>query len=63
MSRDIHPLPQYAFLAWCLVKAQGQLYLFPLGVKVLRLRSSVLEMLHLWVVLSAVQLVGVEENV
>jgi len=22
----IHPLPQYAFMAWCLVKAQGQLY-------------------------------------
>jgi hypothetical protein len=28
MSGDIHPLPQYAFMAWCLVKAQGQLYLF-----------------------------------
>jgi hypothetical protein len=24
----IHPLPQYAFMAWCLVKAQGQLYLY-----------------------------------
>jgi hypothetical protein len=23
-----NPLPQYAFMAWCLVKAQGQLYLF-----------------------------------
>jgi hypothetical protein len=22
------PLPQYAFMAWCLVKAQGQLYLY-----------------------------------
>jgi hypothetical protein len=28
MSVAIHPLPQYAFMAWCLVKAQGQLYLF-----------------------------------
>jgi hypothetical protein len=26
MSGAIHPLPQYAFMAWCLVKAQGQLY-------------------------------------
>jgi len=23
MSGAIHPLPQYAFMAWCLVKAQG----------------------------------------
>jgi hypothetical protein len=29
MSGVIYPLPQYAFLAWCLVKAQGQLYLYP----------------------------------
>jgi hypothetical protein len=28
MSGDIPPLPQYAFMAWCSVKAQGQLYLF-----------------------------------
>jgi len=28
MSGAIHPLPQYAFMAWYLVKAQGQLYLF-----------------------------------
>jgi hypothetical protein len=28
MNGTIHPLPQYAFMAWCLVKAQGQLYLF-----------------------------------
>jgi hypothetical protein len=27
MSGAIPPLPQYAFMAWCLVKAQGQLYL------------------------------------
>jgi hypothetical protein len=24
----LHSLPQYAFMAWCLVKAQGQLYLY-----------------------------------
>jgi hypothetical protein len=28
MSGAIHPLPQYTFMAWCLVKAQGQLYLY-----------------------------------
>jgi hypothetical protein len=29
MGGAIPPLPQYAFMMWCLVKAQGQLYLFP----------------------------------
>jgi hypothetical protein len=28
MSGAIHPFPQYAFMAWCSVKAQGQLYLY-----------------------------------
>jgi len=28
MRGDIPPLPQYAFMAWCSVKAQGQLYFF-----------------------------------
>jgi len=28
MSGAIHPLPQYAFMAWYLIKAQGQLYLY-----------------------------------
>jgi hypothetical protein len=28
MSRFIPPLPQYAFSAWCSVKAQGQIYLY-----------------------------------
>jgi hypothetical protein len=28
MSGAIHPLPQYASMAWCLVKAQGQLYYY-----------------------------------
>jgi len=28
MSGTIPPLPQYAFMAWYLVKAQGQLYPF-----------------------------------
>jgi hypothetical protein len=27
MSGAISPLPQYALMAWCSVKAQGQLYL------------------------------------
>jgi hypothetical protein len=27
MSEVIHPLPQYAFMVWCSVKAQGQLYI------------------------------------
>jgi len=26
MTGDITPLPQYAFKAWCSVKAQGQRY-------------------------------------
>jgi len=28
MSGIIHPLTQYAFMAWYLFKAQGQLYLY-----------------------------------
>jgi len=28
MSGAIHTLPQYTFMAWCLIKAQGQLYLY-----------------------------------
>jgi len=28
MRRAIPRLPEYAFMAWCSVKAQGQLYLF-----------------------------------
>jgi hypothetical protein len=28
MRGAIPPLAQYAFMAWCLVKAQGQLYLY-----------------------------------
>jgi hypothetical protein len=28
MSGAIPPLPQYAFMAWCLEKAQGQLYIY-----------------------------------
>jgi hypothetical protein len=32
MREAIPPLPQYAFMAWCSVKAQGQLYLLPLTV-------------------------------
>jgi hypothetical protein len=28
MSVAVPPLPQYTFMAWCLVKAQGQPYLY-----------------------------------
>jgi hypothetical protein len=28
MHGSILPLPQYVFMAWCSVKAQGQLYLY-----------------------------------
>jgi hypothetical protein len=28
MLGAVHPLPQYTLMAWCSVKAQGQLYLF-----------------------------------
>jgi hypothetical protein len=28
MGGAIPPLPQYAFMAWCSVKARGQLYLY-----------------------------------
>jgi hypothetical protein len=28
MGGAIPPFPQYAFMAWCLVKVQGQIYLF-----------------------------------
>jgi hypothetical protein len=33
MSGAIPPFPQYAFMAWCLVKAQGQLYLFKVDIQ------------------------------
>jgi len=32
MCWDIPPLSQYAFMAWCSVKAQGQIYLLPYGL-------------------------------
>jgi hypothetical protein len=31
MRGAILPLPQYASMAWCSVKAQGQLYVLPLS--------------------------------
>jgi hypothetical protein len=31
MSGTIPPFSQYALMAWCLVKTQGQLYLYLLG--------------------------------
>jgi hypothetical protein len=35
MRGAIPPLPQYAFLAWCSVKTQGQLHLYilPIGLR------------------------------
>jgi hypothetical protein len=36
MSRDIPPLPQYAFIAWCLVQAQGQIYFYIFKIRGLR---------------------------
>jgi hypothetical protein len=33
MNGAIPPLPQYAFMAWCSVEAQGQLYLYLLQIK------------------------------
>jgi len=36
MSGATPPLPQYAFTAWCSVKAQGQLYLLPLPANEVR---------------------------
>jgi len=35
MSGVIPPLPQYTFVVWCLVKAQGQLYLYHIPVMIL----------------------------
>jgi hypothetical protein len=34
MCGAIPPLPRYAFMAWCSVKAQGQLYLYPINIYV-----------------------------
>jgi hypothetical protein len=34
MSGNIPPLPQYAFMAWCSVKAQEQLYLLLIQEKI-----------------------------
>jgi hypothetical protein len=33
MSGAIPQLPQYAFMAWCSVETQGQLYLLPTAQK------------------------------
>jgi hypothetical protein len=34
MRGGIPPLPQYAFMAWCSVKAEGQLYFYhTLGIR------------------------------
>jgi len=43
MSGAIPPLPQYAFMAWCLVKAHGQLYLYLLPFEVYVIFSQILQ--------------------
>jgi hypothetical protein len=35
MSGAIHPLPQYAFMAWCLVKSTGTTLPLPLPLPIL----------------------------
>jgi hypothetical protein len=39
MSGAIPPFPQYAFMPWCSVKAQGQLYFF-FSIQLLRTCSG-----------------------
>jgi len=43
MRGVIPPLPQYAFMAWCSVKAQGQLYLSPLRHLTLKTTNLAIE--------------------
>jgi hypothetical protein len=41
MRGGIPPLPQYAFMVWCSVEAQGQLYLYILkGLEALTRTSN-----------------------
>jgi hypothetical protein len=46
MSGVIHPLPQYAFMAWCLVKAQGPLYLYLINISKKAYYLEILKQLH-----------------
>jgi hypothetical protein len=56
MSGAIPPIPPYAFMAWCLVKAQGKLYLYlyhdiapshkALSLKQFLAQKSITEMEH-----------------
>jgi hypothetical protein len=51
MSGDMPPLPQYAFMAWCLVKAQGHFYFYFLifdYLKFVRCIIKVSELFHVW---------------
>jgi hypothetical protein len=43
MSGAIPPFPQYAYIAWCSVKAQGQLYLYLETVRAVRLKKKSME--------------------
>jgi hypothetical protein len=45
MSGAIPPLPQYAFMGWCLVEAQEQLYL--LFIRLLIFEGRLLKILML----------------
>jgi hypothetical protein len=45
MRGAIHPLPQYALMAWCSVKAKGQLYLLPLSY-ITKLKIKVVPVLN-----------------
>jgi hypothetical protein len=47
-SGAIHPLPQYAFMAWCSVKAQGQLYLTLIDLNVLMFREYEIRTFLMW---------------
>jgi hypothetical protein len=43
MSGTIPPLPQYAFMAWCSVKAQGQIYLYLSSLRHVIFMQDILE--------------------
>jgi len=53
MSGAILPLPQYAFMVWCLVKAHGQLYLYLPEAHYVSFHSALLHLISLVQVLSS----------
>jgi hypothetical protein len=46
MGGAITPLPQYAFMAWRSLKAQGKLYLLPFDRKSFEVAIIVEELVH-----------------